>query len=334
MEIRLKLEGERISDGSIDARALGGFLLNFQSLLDKLSQKIVTGKPRTARETTRAYLKEIRKGSVELIFNGGPQISIDETGILKQSYGKILAFAEAISISQNDARNLLLKELTEPIPRLKVETGLRNIRDVELSVTFFGWDNSTAIPLDRNKMKVIDDWIKEDEKYGTREVRGAIVRLKADEPNRYFSISDEKGKMCRCHYPPELEDRIIDLFKKPVKVRGVIERKVRTPEISDVIDIMAWDSLEIEHTESFKLRKTISCKISFDEDLWALSNDDLSIHGIGFTFEEALRDFEEDLEGAIELYVHRFSINELSRDALDLREKLLSYIGEAQPENI
>ncbi len=325
--IKVKLDGKRVADGSIDSRALGWFLLNIQTLLDKLAIKDTVKRTKVVKETVRLYLKEINKGSVELVFQEGPQTTLDEANLMNAGYAKLLDFTRAVATDTRKARELMVKDLPNPISRLRVETSLRSIRDDGLDVTFYDQIGAQPLPLRKDRLGVVDDWIREDEKIGTTEIRGAIVRLKADEPKRYFSIVDEKGKILKCRYQPEFESRILDLFKSPVKISGVVQHKPKVSEISELIDISAWTTTSFDKVGIHRLHSSLACTIEIEDDVWFLSNGELSIHGAGFTFEEARKDFEEDLGFAVEFYLRKKGESDLSPDARALRQKIQRYIG-------
>ncbi len=325
--IRVKLDGKKVADGSIDSRALGWFLLNIQTLLDKLSIKDSVKRTRVVKETVRLYLKEINKGSADLVFQGGPQTTLDDANLMNAGYAKLLGFARAVASDTRKAREMMITDIPNPISRLRVETSLRSIRDDGLDVTFYEQDGIQPLALRKDRLKVVDDWIREDEKIGTTEIRGAIVRLKADEPSRYFSIIDEKGKILKCRYQPEFESRILDLFKSPVRISGVVERRPKVSQISELIDISAWTTASLDRVGTHRLHAPLTCDIEVEDDVWFLSNSDLSIHGTGFTFVEARKDFEEDFDFAVEFYLRKKGEGELSSDAKLLRAKLRRYVG-------
>ena len=116
------------------------------------------------------------------------------------------------------------------------------------------------------------------------------------------------------------------IFEIFLKVTGVMQRKVKTPFLSEIIDITPWETISIEKAKSLPLKIPLICKIGFEDDIWSLSNEELSIIGVGKTFNDARRDFEEDFEDAVELYVHKLPEGKMSRDALELKKKLLRYV--------
>jgi hypothetical protein len=334
MKIIVKLESNNIIKGKVDAASLGNFLIYFQMLLDKILFTKIDKKKIIPRDISRLYLKEIKEGSLDLIFEPSPQTTIDNVHLLESSYNELINLSEDLTQSPENARIRILKYVEDPKLRLSLEVSLKNLLESDFNISFYKIKSESLVRLDSSKIEYIKQWINEDQKTGAIKLKGVIVRIKGDEPERSFTVLDENNKIIKCFYKSDLEKNVVEYFKIPVEISGIAYRKVRGTSIDEILDIKPWKFEETNKLYTLKLKDNVKINIDFEEDIWCLSISELSVNGCGYTYKEALKDLEENIINSFEIYVKKFDENSLSEDAKKLRNNLIKFVGLDNYENL
>ena len=325
-EIRIKLESEDIRSGKIEAKTLGNFLIDFQSVIDKFVFKL-KHKERMAGEISSLYLERIEKGSVDLIFEGNPQMTLDEEVPVIRAYDTLRNLAAEINHSPDVARDRIKSMLSDPSDRLRLEIPLRNLMLSDFYIVLFDQDNKPS-RLNENKSTRLQEWIEEDSKEGQREIRGVMLRIKGDEPSRYFTIQSEDGSIVRCYYEEDEEAKVLELFKKPLIVVGIAEKKRKSSSLKEMLDLQAWDHFSINQLGSLKFKTPVTCNVSFEDEIWCLGIETLGIYACGDTYREALTHLEGNILAVLELYTKEIPVENMSDSAKDLLSDLKRILGE------
>ncbi len=331
-EIVVRLQGTKIIDGRVEAYSLGNFLLNFQSTVDRIYQKNL-GKTKIQRESTKMYLKSISKGSAILAFESGHQMPLATVSNLRKSYDELKHLFQIIDASPEEGRKELIQSYENIISRLRLELGLKSIVENPFDITLYD-GTSNEVKVNKERLNYVYKWIEEDQKEMPKSIKGVIVRIKGDEPERTFTIMDENGRLITCGYKEELEGNVVSEFKSPVEIYGILKRKPKTPRVKEVLDLKPLKSLNTNEIASLKLNNYVEVRVEYDDEIWCLNISQLNANGCGYTLNGALEDLKESILGAYEIYIKDRKEEELSVKSMELRNRLLSLVGEENYENV
>lgn len=331
-EIIVKLQGTKIIDGRIEAYSLGNFLLNFQSIIDRIYQKNL-GKTKVQKEMTKMYLKKISPGSAILAFESGSQKTLEPISNLMKAYDELKHLFQVIDGSPEEGRKVLIQSYEDTVSRLRIELGLRSIVENPFDITLYDGTGS-EVKVNKNRLEYVYKWIEDDQKEMPQSIKGVIIRIKGDEPERTFTIMDENGKHVTCTYKQELEGNVISEFKSPVEIYGILKKKPKTPKVKEIIDLKPLKSLSTNEIASLRLNNSVKISVEYEDDIWCLNIPPLNANGCGYTLNRALEDLRESILGAYEIYVKDRQEEELSEKAKELRNKLLFLIGDDNYENV
>ncbi len=331
-EIIVKLQGAKIIDGRIEAHSLGNFLLNFQSTVDRIYQRNLS-KTKIKKEMTKMYLKKISPGSAILAFESGSQKTLEPVSNLMKAYNELKHLFQVIDRSPEEGRKELIQSFEDTVSRLRIELGLRSIVEDPFDITLYDGTGS-EVKVNKDRLEYVYKWIEEDQKEMPQSIKGVIIRIKGDEPERTFTIMDENGKLVTCAYKEELEGNVISEFKSPVEIYGILKKKPRTPKVKEIIDLKPLSFLVSNEIASLRLNNSVEINVEYDDEIWCLNVPPLNANGCGYTLNRALEDLKESILGAYEIYVKDRREEELSEKAIELRKRLLSLVGDDNYENV
>lgn len=320
--IKVKLDGKNITPGKMDARSLGLFLISFQSAMDKMIDKKAINF-RTLKESSRLFLSKIGSGSVELTFEPSLQTTLDDHQVLAAAYDNFVDLSKEVNENPSEARKNLTERWPDSGDRLKLEMSFRHFMEADYNISFQKFTGET-ITIDPRKLVYISNWINEDTRIGNKEVRGVLLRIKGDEPQRYFSLKTDDGSIVKCYYKPELESSVLELFKKPLVAIGSVEKKLKLSNMKDVLELSPWLTDKLFKIDDLQLKNPIEYEISFEDDVWCLGVDVLRVHGCGYTYQEALERLKTNITELHELYTKEIPVETMSQSA----KKILKYLQE------
>lgn len=281
----------------------------------------------------KLYLKTVRPGSAILAFEQGAQKTLEPTSNLKRAYNELKHIFQITDTSPEESRNVLKENYEDTIDRLSVELGLKSIVESPFDVTFY--DGVTdEVRVNKERLEYVKRWIEEDQKEIPQSIKGVIIRIKGDGPERTFTIMDENGKIVTCGYKDELEDNVVSEFKAPVEIYGILKKKPKTPKIKEVLDLKPLKSIRTNSIASLQLNDFADISIEYEGEIWCVSIPQMNANGCGYTLNRALEDLRDSVLGAYEIYVKDRKSEELSQKAMSLRNRLIYLVGEENYENV
>ena len=279
------------------------------------------------------YLKKISPGSAILAFESGSQKTLEPVSNLMKAYNELKHLFQVIDRSPEEGRKELIQSFEDTVSRLRIELGLRSIVEDPFDITLYDGTGS-EVKVNKDRLEYVYKWIEEDQKEMPQSIKGVIIRIKGDEPERTFTIMDENGKLVTCAYKEKLEGNVISEFKSPVEIYGILKKKPRTPKVKEIIDLKPLSFLVSNEIASLRLNNSVEINVEYDDEIWCLNVPPLNANGCGYTLNRALEDLKESILGAYEIYVKDRREEELSEKAIELRKRLLSLVGDDNYENV
>jgi hypothetical protein len=152
----------------------------------------------------------------------------------------------------------------------------------------------------------IDKWLDKEIKKTTETIIGVITRLKGDGVDRYFTILDENNRPMEVHYKKEEDHDVVGLYKRLVKVRGVIRTIKTKRSIQSIQDLVPMDTITISNIEYEPLKIAIDFDIEFHDeaDLFVAVNEDVGIK----VSSESINEIKEKLVSMLDFMVDYYII--------------------------
>lgn len=170
-------------------------------------------------------------------------------------------------------------------------------------------------------------------------VSGELLRVHLDE-YKLGIYYQPTGRVLDCYYHPELEDLVVENLKGIMHVTGRVQLDANglPDKIADVTDIRPLDlrPLILKTVESANdrliFKQATSIEPSYEDEQVVFEVPDLHIVACGDTREGAVEELFADLIWLWKEYVLA-PRDQLSRDAIELAERLHSMVQEAQVAN-
>jgi hypothetical protein len=329
----IRLDGDIVKDHKVDVLALGWFLLNFQALIDNFLELQYTKQElekKSVRQISRLYFKGIDDGSAILGLETSPQMILSQVNSVEKAYTEFLDVTKRINDDPDSARNDLSQKFIHIPDRIRVEQKMYEIFTDKYKIGF-KVDGGYLYPK-QSMREVIEEWMEEDSRKGTEEIKGAMIRLKLDAPGYFSIISQDNKDIIKCKYKDELLEKIIGLVDKPVIIRGVVKRGVRKLEMKELLDLKPWEFEEVNKIGKFRLKNDLKLKVDYDDDLWCLEASELNSIGTGYNYNDAIKSLEENIIDNLYILTHKFKDIELSKKDKEVKQKLLQYISTKEIE--
>lgn len=294
MRFRVELSGDRIKTGSVPLDVLGRFLVEFQGLIISVAEA-TQAKPKNPKhrkafyENLKFYASDIEEGSAKIVIETQEQLNLDDMYPVMDPLQKTL---EGIDIIQEPDEDQSYKKLERIYPRhddrvhiFNRYKGIWAIPGVDISVTMPGdeWTKrgfKSKYTIQQSYKPRIDKWLEKEIKKTTETVIGIITRIKGDGPDPYFTILDENRKPMEVHYKKEEEKDVINLYKSPVKVRGIIKTIKTKTSIQSLLALEPLESITVDKDECAVLLDPLNFVLEYhdDRDEFAAANEDIGIN--------------------------------------------------------
>lgn len=302
-KVWLIIDGKIVTDHKIEADTFGKLLTNLQRVIDKIREAKFKGHN---KKDFVLYLTEIEKGSVAAALQplDFPTDLSDGSMVFDQMVYNLEDLIQTLSESTDEFKRKIDDEFQDPSDKIRFLESFRGILSKKNKFTVsFGYDlvkPSNPITLPAHREGYIQDLISEYYEKSSVELKGIIMRIKGDEP-RSFTIKTQTNETIRCIYSPETEKNVMNLFKSPVIVKGVLNKRMKLKEMETIKEVRPFTSMAFPELGEYSFLQPLSVRVSYHDkdDQWSLENDELTLAGFGSSFEDALESLKESLESLI-----------------------------------
>ncbi len=329
-KIWLKIEGKAVlRKNMVDASVFGNVLIGMQKIINSLS-RIKYGR-RYKLERFRLFVTEFSPGSVIATLESSSQADLMGAIPFNKVAEDYMNLTELLVNDPDEFKSDIEKKIPEPRERIKLLNNLKEIWSKEgkykLSVNTEEERPEKFLTLKPEVSKHIENLVKEYEKIEEIKTEGIIIRIRGDDPNRYFVINTVSNTLIKCFYEPEMESEIREYFKQPVTIKGYPKKKAKTTIVEQINELKPFTRIELDKIGKFRLDEAIPFDISYDsvEETWQIKNDELVLHGEGKLFQEAIDDLEESLETLIVGFL-AFPEDQISEKSKEIKSKISQYL--------
>jgi len=175
-----------------------------------------------------------------------------------------------------------------------------------------------------------------------KEETGIIVEVKLFPKFQFGILITKEGKpeIKKFTPPYEFSDVIISSISNVViiKYKASIDLETKEESVGEIIDITPVEGnfFEISNIEynniRFILSEPLQIKISFEENLWILTNEKLDIYAFGEDFSEAWENFQEDFY-IVWQEIAQEEDSKLESKAKKLKQEMIELVGNTEKIN-
>ncbi len=312
--IKLELSGSRIGDKRVPIEVLGKYLLGFNNLLLNIS--LATVKVPSKRKKRKQFFDDrqlfmigLESGSAVAILTTHPQTTLDtfQTAILPVLNIAIDGFEKIQLSSEEEAYDEIREMYPESSSRVKVLNSyndLLKIKDTDLTIS------SESLIKKRVQVKSsfqprVRKWLDTELKISSETLKGVITGIKAYGKQRYFTLMDEKDSLIKCMYEEDLESEIINFFKTPVILKGIISEVRTSKKIKEIMEISKMKSILIYRIDYPPLIQSIELDIDYiaDGDFYVAENEDLCLRATGDSIYNLKKELIQFLDLNVDMYL-------------------------------
>jgi flagellar basal body rod protein FlgF len=312
------------------------FLYELQLLINHLGDYL-TGSdyrkgpsPESVSKRCELFIKEIETGSVKATLQlQDKQLALEGATLGESSIDK---FHEIMDIIANgkEIENNLKRSIDHNLHRTKIIEDLHklwpNEKDNYLVRIFY---SNKEIKLESDTKLLVEGLLHRNETQKTS-VKGILGELKVMQNKRMRIIGGPDGNI-GCTFSKEKMDQVKKLIGKPVTVFGDadFDSYGSIKEMTDIEKLERFTEFKLHRILSEEKEITLSYPIIVDvdysDDQWILKNDELNIMGFGETYDESLKEFNEEFVFVWKEY-GLANDNDLTYDAQLLKKNLMHHL--------
>ncbi len=284
---------------------------------------------------TALYFREVHTGSFEAVISSEPQATFGKP-IVEEA---LEDFTEIVHIIEEDNEETVEEEIKKKISSDSVRARLMK----SLNNIWPGGDNEYSLDIefkrrelffDPKKKKVVKKLSEIEGKEHERTMFGVVSEIRYTAGKKKFELLTPRGKIV-CEYDRVFKDRVHQFADQVVTVHGVceIDNEGMEKKVKNLLKIEPIRNIPIQHivTEDSEihLREPIDVGVSYEEDMWHLEYEPLSIYAAGDSFNDAIDNFNSDF---VFLY-KRYALgnpDKFGKTAKKLRKLLLEYVGDRE----
>ena len=192
------------------------------------------------------------------------------------------------------------------------------------------------MPLNPSHKHILQEMLSGDSERFEKTIYGRLMEVRVDK-KRTFQVDTSEGTVT-CIYAQELEDEVVENIGRLVRIRGImaLERRGKyslcldTEKALESMDMLPLDRVRIKG-EPLSLKDPIMLNVSYEDDSYCIVNDKFHLQAFGPNLKAAIEDINDEIETLWENYVEADQ-KELSKDALNFRDELISAFGGEKAE--
>jgi hypothetical protein len=173
--------------------------------------------------------------------------------------------------------------------------------------------------------------MKKPEAGETATIIGPLIKLDLDKRN--IKIWTPRGKIL-CEFSKGKAREINRYTGQIIEISGpgLFNRDGMVREIKDITSIMPKSEMVLERISSgsieYPLKRSITVKLDYDieDKSWTIRNEGLNIIATGSTWDQALKDFQDQFAYLVEHYRKTKNLT-LSKGSIARKEEILSLVG-------
>jgi hypothetical protein len=346
--IRLIIESKIKKEKHISAVLVAEIFQKLQNIIYYIVDDLEDNPPRRAgdfpnsvKERAELVISEMHIGSADAEL----MLSDSQNGL----FDNMTLGENAISIADN-----LIQKVSEGDTGFGLSTFIKNGLRQERIIHEFegiwpddqskydilvGFGKRDATPLKPSQRHVLRDLIKRPPENVEKSVTGRLMEVRVDQ-RRSFQIDTAEGVVA-CSYISDLENKVIENIGRLVRIRGMMalgkngKYTLSLDNENSLVDLkmLPLDRIKMRG-KSFDLKEPMMLNVSYEDDTYWVFSDRFHMRGFGATLKAAIEDLSEEAEALWEDYVEA-GLEELTEDALDLRQELLSaFSGDRVNANI
>lgn len=338
--IRLIIESKVEKDKPVSAILIADMFQRLQNVIYYIVDDLEENPPRRAgdfpnsvKERAELVVSEMRIGSADAKL----MLSDSQSSLFDgETFGE-----KAISIAGGLIRKVSEENIDSWLSamiknRLRQERVIREFEGIwpdaqsEYNV-LLGFGRREATPLNPSNRHVLRKLLQKHPENVEKSVTGRLMEVRVDQ-RRSFQIDTPEG-LVTCLYAADLENKVVENIGRLVRIKGIMDLgcngkyTLRLDNENSIEDLnMLPLSRVIIRGRSVDLEEPIMLDVSYENDLYWISNDKFHLRGFGSNLKAAIEDLDEEIETLWEDYVEA-GLEELSQDALDLRKKLILAFG-------
>jgi len=337
-KLLLELRGAQIKGRQIPIDILGQSLIGLNKLLKHITMATEripkkSGMKKKFFKSRQFYMARIEKGSAVVVLQTEPQTVLGEMAdpVISLLH-KVFDGFENIQLPEEEEA---YKKIHDMFP--KVDDRIRILNDYkflwkipDVEITIKSTDNAVKrrVELQHSYRNRISAWLNRELEKTPQIIKGIITRVKADGPRRYFTIFDEKNNHIECEFNRDLENKIIELFKVPIKLKGIITQIRTKRKVKEVLEIEKLDFIKITNSDYNALVTPIEFDLEFDTnlELWVAENEELGIRSAAESLDELREEIILMLDFMVDKYLIQKPTEKLSpklQQAIDELKKVV-----------
>jgi hypothetical protein len=274
------------------------------------------------------YIKEIKQGSVTIpafpSTYGKTMNAPEPFAVITNTYETLI---DALASDPERFQAILEQEIEDPANRFGILNSLQFLASsescIELKTTVEKPETGVSVP--KYLKDYLGDLIVEYGGIGEITLQGIIVGIKGD-TSKYFTLHNRNNRNIKCYFVPDMEKKIMSLYKKWVTVSGDMGRSQKNVRISKIQGLEEHLLEILSNIGRYPLINPIPFAASYDlmNEHWCLCNEELALFGYGRTYAKTIESLEEELESHIISYTEHLD-DEHAADSLLIKKKLKKY---------
>ena len=341
--VKLIIESKEGKDKPVSAIFVAEIFQRLQNIIYYIVDDLEGNPPRKAgdlpnsvKEKAELVVKGIHIGSVEAdLMLSDIQVGLPGNATLGE---KAISIADSIvqNVYDGDVGAVLSKNIKNKHRQTRIVQEFSAMWPDEQSnyKLSLGLGKRDLSPLEPSQKHILRDLLSRPPIKVEKSITGRLMEIRVDQ-RRTFQIDTSDG-VVTCTYAPDLEDKVIESIGRLVRIRGIMALEKGGKYTLSLDNEKSIEDLKLLPLDKIRingryrdLKEPLLLDVSYEDDLYWVSNDTFRLRGFGPSLKVAIEDLNEEIATLWDDYVE-VGLEELSADALDFRKELLSVFGGEQ----